>query len=414
MGQVTRVRPVNIAVMPTLFDAVKRARKSLRPATVALSFLAVLVLTVAVVVGLQSRSPRTSAPVAAADPAPQSADVRPAANTVGNVPQAPMCDAMPLREQLAQLLMVGVTGAADARAVVTNHKVGGIFIGSWTDLSMLGGPLAEIKAAAGATGLAVSTDEEGGRVSRLKSVIGVQPSARELAATKTPEEVRAIAADRARKMSGLGITIDFAPVLDITAGDADGAIGDRSFGADPNTVIEYAGAYAAGLRDGGLLPVFKHFPGHGRASGDSHTGGVTTPPLSELEATDLAPYRALIPSGPAAVMIGHMNVPGLTNGEQASLSPAAYALLRQMGFGGVAFTDDISSMQAISDQYGVPEAALKALQAGADVALWVTTAEVPAVLDRLEAAVNSGELSSAQVDAAVRRVVAMKGGHLPC
>lgn len=113
-------------------------------------------------------------------------------------------------------------------------------------------------------------------------------------------------------------------------------------------------------------------------------------------------------------MIGHMNVPGLTNGEQASLSPAAYALLRQMGFGGVAFTDDISSMQAISDQYGVPEAALKALQAGADVALWVTTAEVPAVLDRLEAAVNSGELSSAQVDAAVRRVVAMKGGHLPC
>ena len=386
------------------------ARVATRPRTILLSFLAVVAMVAAVVIGLQVRA-GSDGGVGVAHAAPP---VTPAARTLAPAPKAPVCGTLSLRDQLAQLLMVGVRNAADARAVVTDHHVGGIFIGSWTDLSMLGGPLAEVKAAAGAIPLAVSVDEEGGRVSRLKSVIGAQPSPRELAANNTPEQVRAIAAERARKMSGLGITIDFAPVLDVTAGDADGAIGDRSFSGDPNVVTEYAGAYAAGLRDGGLLPVYKHFPGHGRASGDSHTGGVTTPPLADLETSDLVPYRALIGAGPAAVMVGHMAVPGLTGGQQSSLSPAAYGLLRQMGFGGAVFTDDLSSMQAISDVYPVPEAVLKALAAGADVALWVTTAEVPAVLDRLEAAVNSGELPQARVDEALRRAVAMKGGALPC
>ena len=70
-------------------------------------------------------------------------------------------------------------------------------------------------------------------------------------------------------------------------------IGDRSFGADPATVTDYAGAYARGLRDAGLLPVLKHFPGHGHGSGDSHTGAVTTPPIADLQNDDLVPYRTL-------------------------------------------------------------------------------------------------------------------------
>ena len=89
---------------------------------------------------------------------------------------------MSTRDKLAQLLMVGVTGADDARAVVDNHHVGGIMIGSWTDLSMMGAPLADIAAAAGPLPLAVSVDEEGGRVSRLAGLIGSQPSPRVLAA----------------------------------------------------------------------------------------------------------------------------------------------------------------------------------------------------------------------------------------
>ena len=336
-------------------------------------------------------SPTSSSPPTMAATAPAASPVTPAC---GDGPA--LLAAMSTRDKLAQLLMVGVTGAADARAVVDNHHVGGIFIGSWTDLSMLSdGSLTDIAAAAGPLPLAVSVDEEGGRVSRLAGLIGSQPSPRVLAASHTPDEVYNIALARGQAMRRLGITIDFAPVVDVTNAPDDTVIGDRSFGADPTTVTDYAGAYARGLRDAGLLPVLKHFPGHGHGSGDTHTGSVVTPPLTDLQTNDLIPYRTLDAQAPVGVMVGHIEVPGLTGSDPASLSPAAYALLRSGDYGGPAFdgpvfTDDLSSMQAISDRFGVAEAALRGLQAGADTALWVTTDEVPAVLDRLEKALAAG------------------------
>jgi beta-N-acetylhexosaminidase len=326
---------------------------------------------------------------------------------------------MSTRDKLAQLLMVGVTDAADAGAVVAQHRVGGIMIGSWTDLSMMGDPVRGIADTAQWLPLAVSVDEEGGRVSRLSSLIGTQPSPRVLAQTMTPAEVRGVAFQRGQAMRNLGVTIDFAPVADVTTEPDDEVIGDRSFGSDPGKVTEYAGAYAQGLRDAGVLPVLKHFPGHGHASGDSHESGVVTPPLADLQANDLIPYRTLTTQAPVAVMVGHMQVPGLTGSDPASLSPAAYGLLRSgeyggPGFGGLVFTDDLSSMGAINQRYGVAEAALKSLQAGADIALWVTTKEVPAVLDRLEKAVAAGELDMGAVDASVLRVATAKGPRPGC
>jgi beta-N-acetylhexosaminidase len=166
--------------------------------------------------------------------------------------------------------------------------------------------------------------------------------------------------------------------------------------------------------------VLKHFPGHGHGSGDSHTGGVVTPPLGELQTSDLVPYRTLVTEAPVGVMVGHLQVPDLTGTDPASLSPAAYALLRAgTGYGGPpfdgpVFTDDLSSMKAIADRYGVAEAALRGLQAGADTALWVTTDEVPAVLDRLEKALAAGELTMPGVDASVLRMAAVKGPNSRC
>jgi beta-N-acetylhexosaminidase len=342
-------------------------------------------------------------------------------------PGAPACGegqallaGMSTRDKLAQLLMVGVTGAADARAVVDAHHVGGIMVGSWTDLSMLSdGSLADIVASASPLPLAVSVDEEGGRVSRLAGLIGSQPSPRVLAQTQTPEQVYQIALQRGQAMRGLGITIDFAPVVDVTDAPDDTVIGDRSFGSDPTTVTDYAGAYARGLRDAGVLPVLKHFPGHGHGSGDSHAGSVVTPPVADLQNNDLIPYRTLTTQAPVGVMVGHMQVPGLTGSDPASLSPAAYALLRSGDyggppFGGPVFTDDLSSMRAISDRLGVADAALRGLQAGADTALWVTTGEVPAALDRLEKALAAGELTMSGVDASVLRMAAVKGPNPRC
>src|SRR5271156_3431261 len=338
-------------------------------------------------------------------------------------PAKPACGdpaALPAREKLAQLLMVGVRDGDDAKAVVTTYHVGGIFIGSWTDLKMLGPNLVKNLSASTALPVAVSVDEEGGRVARLSKLIGPAPSAKALALMHTPDEVYGMALDRGHRMRGLGVTVDFAPDVDVTDAPDDTVIGDRSFGSDPAKVTEYAGAYAKGLRDAGLLPVLKHFPGHGHGSGDSHTGGVVTPPLSQLQNDDLVPYRTLVTAAPVGVMVGHLQVPELTGTDPASLSRAAVQLLRTgtgykgPAFDGPVFTDDLSSMAAIKDRYSVPDAVLRALQAGNDVALWVTTDEVPAVLDRLEKAVAAGELTMPNVDASVLRIAKFKGPKPDC
>ena len=333
---------------------------------------------------------------------------------------AALLAAMSTRDKLAQLLMVGVQGGADARAVVSNYRVGGIMIGSWTDLSMLTDGTVNDISNIGPLPLAVSVDEEGGRVSRLSSLIGAIPPARTLAQTKTADEVYQIALDRGRQMRGLGITVDFAPVVDVSDQGANTVIGDRSFSNDPATVTAYAGAFARGLRDAGVLPVLKHFPGHGHGSGDSHTAGVvSTPPLDQLMTSDLVPYQTLTTQGAVGVMMGHLEVPGLTGNTPASLSPAAVNLLRSGGYGGPGFngpvfSDDLSSMAAINSRYGVAEAVLRALQAGTDVALWITTDEVPAVLDRLESAVAGGELAMPAVEGSVLRMVGIKGPSARC
>jgi beta-N-acetylhexosaminidase len=354
---------------------------------------------------------------------PQSTPATPsAARTIP--PARPACGdpaAIPSVDKLAQLLMVGVRNGDDAKAVVRDYHVGGIFIGSWTDVSMLGPNLVKDLSVDTALPVAVSVDEEGGRVSRLSKQIGVAPSAKMLAKTLTPDEVYRMARERGGKMRDLGITVDFAPVVDVTDAPDDTVIGDRSFGSDPAKVTEFARAYARGLHEANVLPVLKHFPGHGHGSGDSHTGGVVTPPLPELQNDDLVPYRVLVNAiAPQGVMVGHLQVPGLSDNEPASLNKRAIHMLRTgvgyhgPAFDGPIFSDDLSSMAAINENYTVPDAVLHTLQAGTDVALWVTTDEVPAVLGRLHKALDAKELTMSDVDASVRRIAKFKGPKPDC
>ncbi|WP_067533141.1 glycoside hydrolase family 3 N-terminal domain-containing protein [Nocardia crassostreae] len=325
-----------------------------------------------------------------------------------------------VRQKLAQLLTVGVTGAADAANVVRTEQVGGIFVGGWTDKSMLtDGQLDQVQAAA-RTPLMVTIDEEGGRVSRVKDLIGPAPSARVVAQTMSADEFYQFSLDRGRKLKALGITVDFAPDVDVSSQPDDSVIGDRSFSDDPAVVVEYASAYIRAMTEAGVGTVMKHFPGHGSGSGDSHTGAVRTPPLAQLQDKDLVPYRDLVGSG-AAVMVGHLDVPGLTEPNiPASISPEVMALLRQgTGYGaapfdGVIFTDDLSGMAAITDRMGIADAVEAALVAGADNALWITTDAVSSVLDQLEQAVAAGRLPGHRVDASVLRMAKFKGTAPQC
>ncbi|WP_410636382.1 glycoside hydrolase family 3 N-terminal domain-containing protein [Amycolatopsis sp. cmx-4-83] len=369
------------------------------------------------VVGLQPRTvPGLALPLASPAPSSFSAAVPPAAPAPTSRLARPgdcasQAGLLGVRAQVAQLVVVGVTGDNPAATVslVREHQVGGIFVGGNATALLKDRALAAVQAVAKVP-VAVSVDEEGGRVQRIDDLDGDIPSARTMAATKSPAQVRALAADRGRQLRARGVTVDFAPDTDVTGAEDDDVIGDRSFSPDPARVKTYAMAFAEGLRDAGIQPVLKHFPGHGHGSGDSHKGTVVTPPLAQLRSVDLVPYRDLADYGPVAVMVGHLDVPDLTGGVPASLSPPAYQLLRgEFGFTGPVLTDDLGAMKAITAQYSLPEAVLKALQAGADQALWSSGGRVDEVLDRLVKAVQSGELPAARVQESVTRVLRGKG-----
>ena len=263
--------------------------------------------------------------------------------------------------------------------------------------------------AASATGpVMVAVDEEGGRVQRFEAMLGSMPSAAEMTAL-TVDVVRAMATERAEELVDLGVTVVLAPVLDV--GGSPG-IGDRSFSGDPEVVSTHGIAFAEGLMAGGLVPVVKHFPGHGRANADSHDELATTPPLDELWEVDLLPF-VLTPDG-AAVMVGHLAVPGLTGGVPATLSPAAVTgLLRDdLGFDGVVVTDDLA-MGAVADLVDVATAARLALIAGADLLMIGGLANVVPAAWSLVAALDDGSLDERWLDEAVERVLAMRGVD-PC
>ncbi|WP_075142867.1 glycoside hydrolase family 3 N-terminal domain-containing protein [Corynebacterium pseudotuberculosis] len=315
-----------------------------------------------------------------------------------------------VRAKAASLMMVGVSNYDDALAAL-NQGAGGIFIGSGTDPNLLTAPDRNIQALRKAVGrdLSVSTDFEGGRVLRHQGILGTFPSPQVMAQTMNPEQVRGMAKAMGDSLLAHGVTVNFAPVADIDAGLD--VVGDRAFSADPNIDAEYATAFAQGMLDAGVRPVFKHFPGHGRASGDSHTGQVFTPSLGDLENIDLVPYgRINIPG--AGVMLGHMVVPDLgapQNGLPSTLNPAAYQLLRTGAyrdgrpFAGVVYTDDLA-MGAITGVMPIPQAVVASLQAGADQALWVTTAGLKEAIDATVAAVETGTYPRAQFEESVRRV----------
>jgi beta-N-acetylhexosaminidase len=327
---------------------------------------------------------------------------------------APIVARLAPRDRLAQRLVVGVDAAAPDAVVETVRatQVGGIFLGGNATAMLQNDALRRVQAAARIP-VAVSVDDEGGRVQRGDALDGNLPSARRMARMPV-DQVRTLARQRGRELAARGVTVDFAPVVDVGDQPAGAVIGDRSFSADPAVAARYAGAFADGLRDAGVLPVLKHFPGHGHANGDSHQGRVTTPALDRLRAADLRPYADLLGTGPAAVMVGHLDVPGLTDGLPSSLTPATYRLLRDdYRFDGLVVTDDLGAMKAITGTFTLPEAVLRALSAGADAGLWSSGAQdaasIGAVLDLLEKALADGRLDPAANDRAVARALAAKG-----
>lgn len=336
----------------------------------------------------------------------------PVATAVRGPFSCPSADSMPLRAALAQTLLIGVSGAntSGPRGITDGSTpVGGIFLyPSSHDLAFTSGILRTI--AEQSPPPIVAVDDEGGSVQRLNRIFGPLPSAREQGAM-APDSLRQLAARRAEKLASIGVTLNFAPVLDL-GGNSTAIAQDRTFAMSTNDVATSATAVAAGMREGEVLPAVGHFPGMGRATGNPATGLPVTPNLDSLRTSDLVPFQRVFHSGPTAVLVGNVYVPGLASrsGLAATLDPATYRLLREdLGFTGLAVTVDLSGQTGIRSSDSTARATVAALAAGADMVTLNHPGYLEPLLNTMTAAVRSGELPESRVREAAAHVLASKG-----
>lgn len=323
----------------------------------------------------------------------------------------PPCTPAPLEDRAATTLLVGLPGVTSPDAPLAGEVaglgVGGILL---TDANVADADQARALVA-GLRGTSprpvlVAVDDEGGRVSSTQALAPRGPSARRLGASG-PDAARAAGRSLGATLASIDVDVALAPVADLDGGPATGVIGDRSFGTEPSAVAASATAFAEGLGESGIAPTAKHFPGYAGAA-DSHDGPATVDrSVDALEAADLVPFRALVDDDVPLVMLGHVAYSGL-GPMPASLEPGAYRLLRDTGFEGVAITDSLG-MGAINLRWPFPEAAVRAVLAGADLALATDGSYARAMRDELVSAVRVGRLPEDRLDEAVARVLRLRG-----
>ncbi|MFB9732204.1 glycoside hydrolase family 3 protein [Ornithinimicrobium kibberense] len=315
-----------------------------------------------------------------------------------------------LEEKAGQVVVAAHLGATPPVGLVTDHHLGGIIV---MDPDLTTDQLAGLNAAmteAGETAgrewpVFLGVDQEGGLVERAKGDLTRFPTFMSLGAADDPDLTRRAAAASGAELRGVGFTAVFAPTVDVTMGPSDPTIGSRSPGGDPELVAEHATAAGLGYLDAGILPVVKHFPGHGSVPADSHVQlPVQTRTLEELRDSDLVPFAAAVEAGLPAVMVGHIQVAALESQLPSSLEPEVVdGLLRDnLGFDGLVVTDALN-MAAVSNAYGPGQASVAALQAGADVLLMPS--DPLAARDAIVAAVGDGTLAQERLDEAVVRQV---------
>lgn len=367
--------------------------------------------------------PMASPTGAAATPATQSpvaSAVRPSPTGKANAALPDRLTSMTADEKLGQLLIAGLDGTEagdEVRRLITDIHVGGFILykpnmtSAGQTVSLLN-RLKELNHSSGIP-LLLSVDQEGGKVSRLPVDIEL-PSSRDIAANGTPERARAVAKAVGQELKAFGFNVNYAPVLDIDSNPANPVIGSRSFGADAKTVKLYGISAMQGLRESGIIPVVKHFPGHGDTATDSHLElPVVNKSLAELEKLELLPFRAAAEAGADAIMAAHILLPRLDPDYPATLSPAIITgLLREkIGYKGVVITDDMT-MGAIAKHFPMKEAAVRAVQAGCDLVLVAHGYDqVQEAADGLKEALADGRLTWARIDESVARVLALKASR---
>ncbi|APO46667.1 glycoside hydrolase [Paenibacillus xylanexedens] len=326
-----------------------------------------------------------------------------------------------LGQKVGQLLMCGFHSQhADEQVtrLIRDYHVGGVIyfrrnVESVDQLTRLSAELQDMAAEAGALPLMISVDQEGGMVARIDQEGMTQvPGNMALGATGNPEYTLECARILGCELKSIGIDMNLAPVVDVNNNPLNPVIGVRSYGEHAESVAAHGIAAITGYQSQGIAATAKHFPGHGDTAVDSHLGMVTVPhDRNRLEQMELLPFRKAIEAGVDAIMTAHVMFPSIEPEPiPATLSHKVLTgLLREeMGFEGIIITDCLE-MHAISKPYGVAEAAVRAVEAGADLILVShTLQDQVAALEAIVEAVRTGRISEEVIHQAVERIMTWK------
>ena len=322
-----------------------------------------------------------------------------------------------------RLLMVGFEGAEAPAALIERARegrIGGVilFARNIESAPQTAALIASLQEAARASPeglpLLVGIDQEGGRVNRLSADFTTFPAARAFGDAGDPSLAREAARITGAELAAVGVNLNFAPVLDALSNPACAVIGNRAFGASPVLVGRMGAAVIEGLQKARVAACAKHFPGIGGMAPDPHEVLPTSRVLlDDLRACELEPFRRVIGRRPpACVMAAHALYEEIDASAPASLSPRFMReLLRgELGFGGAAFTDDLD-MGAIANP---AEAALRAIRAGADMALICHSEKAQEeALAAIARALREGDLPAARAAASAARLRSLAQAHRP-
>jgi beta-N-acetylhexosaminidase len=321
------------------------------------------------------------------------------------------------RRELGQFVFLGFDGyiiPPEVRSLAREFDLGGVvlFKRNVESPEQIAGLAFEAERLVPHAPLWVSVDQEGGRVARLRRPFTEWPPMAALGRASDPALAARFARAMAAELRSVGITMDFAPVLDVLTNPSNPAIGDRALSDQSARVAELGAALIDAMQGEGLAACGKHFPGHGDAGVDSHEAlPVVDLPPDRFRAVEFGPFRAAIAHDVAAIMVAHLLVPAFDDALPSSLSRSVVTgLLREeLGFGNLIVTDDLS-MKGCAGRFPVPEATVKAIAAGHDLALLCEPDHdgQSAALEALVHAVEDETLRFAQIETSLSRHARIK------
>jgi len=316
-----------------------------------------------------------------------------------------------LRRQIGQLLIAGFDGEElpiELRSLAREFSLGGVilFARNIAEPEQVAGLAYEAARLTPELPAWVSVDQEGGRVARLKAPFTAWPPMATLGRSGDVSLAVRFARALASELKAVGITLDYAPVLDIHTNPKNPVIGDRALADTAEEVGRLGSAIIRTLQQEGIAACGKHFPGHGDTSADSHLElPLVEHPPERLRAIEFVPFRAAVEAGVATIMTAHVHIPSLDEQVPATLSKPIIALLRdELGYAGVILSDDLE-MKAIAGRYAVPDAAVRAVAAGCDgVLICGHDHDVQAAaLEALVHAVEEQQIPIGRIDDALKR-----------